>query len=157
MPKPPTNKVKTTNNGKKRLAPVIISRYLEAKNSMRMKDKGGTIDIELNIMPQNIEAKDEVYLSMSLAQDKDNDESGKGLDFVNLSIDGVDVEIPDFIEVTKDGETEKIKADKSQIKLGRLLETQTYSVVATIKKPKSIKDISVALKPFLGLKQRGKQ
>jgi hypothetical protein len=110
MPKPPTNKVKTTNNGKKRLAPVIISRYLEAKNSMRMKDKGGTIDIELNIMPQNIEAKDEVYLSMSLAQDKDNDESGKGLDFVNLSIDGVDVEIPDFIEVTKDGETEKIKA-----------------------------------------------
>jgi hypothetical protein len=31
---------------------------------MRMKDKGGTIDIELNIMPQNIEAKDEVYLSI---------------------------------------------------------------------------------------------
>jgi hypothetical protein len=30
-------------------------------------------------------------------------------------------------------------------------------ISATIKKPKSIKDISVALKPFLGLKQRGKQ
>jgi len=155
-PKPPVNKVKTTNNGKKRPAPVIIGRYLEAKNSMRMKDKGDTIDIELNIMPQNIEAKDEVYLSISLAQDKDNDESGKALDFVSLSIDGINVEIPDFIEVTKDEETEKIEADKSQIKLGKLLEAQTYSVVATIKKPKNIKGVSVALKPFLGLKQRGK-
>jgi hypothetical protein len=155
-PKPPINRVKTTNNGKKRPAPVIISRYLEAKNSMRMKDKGDTIDIKLNITPQNIEAKDEVYLSMSLAQDKDNDESGKALDFVSLSIDDMDVEILDFIEVTKDGETEKIKTDKSQIKLGKLLEAQTYSVVATIKKPKNIKGISVALKPFLGLKQRGK-
>jgi hypothetical protein len=29
---------------------------------MRMKDKGGTIDIELNIMPQNIEAKEEFCL-----------------------------------------------------------------------------------------------
>jgi len=155
-PKPPINKVKTTNKGKKRPAPIIVSRYLEAKNSMRMKDKGGIIEIELNITPQKIEAKDEVYLSMSLAQDKDNDESGNALDFVSLSIDGVDVEIPDFIEAKKDEEIDKVKADKSQIKLGKLLETQTYSVVATIKKPKNIKGIGVALKPFLGLKQRSK-
>lgn len=155
-PKPPTNKVKTTNNGKKRTAPVIISRYLEAKNSMRMKDKGDTIDIELNITPQKIEAKDDVYLSMSLAQDKDNDESGNALDFVSLSKDGVDIEMPDFIEVKKDEEIEKVKVDKSQIKLGKLLEAQTYSIVATIKKPKNIKSIGVALKPFLGLKQRSK-
>jgi hypothetical protein len=146
-PKPPINKVKITNNGKKRPAPVIISRYLEAKNSMRMKDKGDTIDVKLNIVPQKMEAKDEVYLSMSLAQDKDNDESGNALDFVSLSIDGVDIEIPRFVE-----------ADKSQIKLGILSEAQTYSVEATVKKPKNIKDIGigVALKPFLGLKQRSK-
>ncbi len=156
-PKPPINKVKTTNKGKKRPAPIIVSRYLEAKNSMRMKDKGGTIDIELNITPQKIEAKDEVYLSMSLAQDKDNDESGNALDFISSSIDGVDIEIPEFVEVEQeDGNIEKQEADKSQIKLGILSEAQTYSVEATIKKPKNIKDISVALRPFLGLKQRSK-
>ncbi|BAS67188.1 hypothetical protein [Bathymodiolus septemdierum thioautotrophic gill symbiont] len=156
-PKPPINKVKTTNKGKKRPAPIIVSRYLEAKNSMRMKDKGGTIDIELNITPQKIEAKDEVYLSMSLAQDKDNDESGNALDFISLSIDGVDIEIPEFVEVEQeDGNIEKQEADKTQIKLGTLSEAQTYSVEATIKKPKNIKDISVALRPFLGLKQRSK-
>jgi hypothetical protein len=144
-PKPPINKVKTTNNGKKRPAPIIISRYLEAKNSMRMKDKGDTIDVKLNIVPQKMEVKDEAYLSMILAQDKDSDESGNALDFVSLSIDGVDIEIPKFVE-----------ADKSRIKLGTLSEAQTYSVEATIKKPKNIKDINVALKPFLGLKQRSK-
>ncbi len=156
-PKPPIIKVKINNNGKKRPAPVIISRYLEAKNSMRMKDKGDTIDVELNIVPQKIQAKDEVYLSISLAQDKDSDESGNALDFVSLSIDGVDIEIPKFVEVKQsDGSIQKQKANKRQIKLGTLSEAQTYSVEATIKKPKNIKDINVALKPFLGLKQRGK-
>jgi hypothetical protein len=156
-PKPPINKIKTTNNGKKSEFKPIISRYLKAKNSMRMKDKGNTIDIELNITPQKIEAKDEVYLSMSLAQDKDNNESGNTLDFVSLSIDGADIEIPEFVEVEQeDGNFEKQEADRSQIKLGILSEAQTYSVEATIKKPKNIKDISVALRPFLGLKQRSK-
>ncbi len=158
-PKPP-NELKTAKNkGKKRPAPVIISRYLEAKNSMRMKDKGNTIDVELNIVPQKMKAKDEVYLSMSLAQDKDSDESGNTLDFVSLSIDGVDIQIPKFVEVKQsDGNIKKQEANKSQIKLGILSEAQTYSVEATVKKPKNIKDIAVgvALKPFLGLKQRGK-
>lgn len=156
-PTPPVNKVRQTNNGKKRPAPIIVSRSLEAKNSMRMKDNGNTIDIELNITPQKTEEKDEVYLSMSLAQDKDNDESGNALDFISLSIDGVDIEIPEFVEVEQeDGNIEKQEADKSQIKLGRLVETQTYSVVAKIEKPKNAKDIGVALKPFLGLRQRSK-
>jgi hypothetical protein len=103
-----------------------------------MKDKGNTIDVELNIVPQKMEVKDEVYLSMSLAQDKDNDESGRALDFVSLSIDGVDIEIPDFIEIEKDGVIEKIDANKDQIKLGKLLEKQAYKVIATIEKPKNV-------------------
>jgi hypothetical protein len=68
--KPPISRIRTTDNSKKRPAPEIVSRSLEAKNSMRMKDKGNTIDVELNIVPQKMEVKDEVYLSMSLAQDK---------------------------------------------------------------------------------------
>jgi hypothetical protein len=155
-PKPPTNKVKTTNNGQKRPAPVIVSRSLEAKNSMRMKDKGDVIDIELNITPQKIEAKDEVYLSMSLAQDRDNDESGSALDFISLSIDGMD-KLSEFVEVKQeDGSIEWQEVDKTQIKLGELSEAQTYNIRATLKKPDKVKDIGVALKPFLGLKQRGK-
>lgn len=154
--KPPISRIRTTDNSKKRPAPEIVSRSLEAKNSMRMKDKGNTIDVELNIVPQKMEVKDEVYLSMSLAQDKDNDESGRALDFVSLSIDGVDIEIPDFIEIEKDGVIEKIDANKDQIKLGKLLEKQAYKVIATIEKPKNVKGVGVALKPFLGLKRRSK-
>ena len=156
-PKPPINKVKVTNNGKKRPAPMVVSRSLEAKNSMRMKDKGDIIDVTLDIVPQKMTEKDEVYLSMSLAQDKDNDESGSTLDFVSLSINGTDIEIPEFLEVKQeDGNIEKQEANKSQIKLGTLSEAQTYSVKATIKKPKNIKGVGVALRPFLGLKQRSK-
>jgi hypothetical protein len=154
--KPPISRIRTTDNSKKRPAPEIVSRSLEAKNSMRMKDKGNIIDVELNIVPQKMEVKDEVYLSMSLAQDKDNDESGRALDFVSLSIDGVDIEIPDFIEIEKDGVIEKIDANKDQIKLGKLLEKQAYKVIATIEKPKNVKGVGVALKPFLGLKRRSK-
>jgi hypothetical protein len=156
-PKPPTGKPRITKKGKKRPAPIIVSRFLEARNSMKMTDNGDTIDVKLNITPQKMEAKDEVYLSISLAQDKDNNEGGSALDFVNLSIDGAAIEIPEFVEIKqKDGNIEKQKADKCQIKLGQLAKLQTYEIMATIKKPKKLKDIGVALKPFLGLKRRGK-
>jgi hypothetical protein len=86
-----------------------------------MKDKGDVIDIELNITPQKIEAKDEVYLSMSLAQDRDNDESGSALDFISLSIDGMD-KLSEFVEVKQeDGSIEWQEVDKTQIKLGEFL------------------------------------
>ncbi len=151
IPKPPTNAVKITNSGKKRPAPVIISRYLQAKSSMRMQDNGDTIDVKLNATPQQqTQQKDEVYLSMSLAQDKDNDENGGALDFVSLSIDGKDIEIANSVKAQQ--------ADTKQIKLGTLSPAKTYSIQARVKKPKNIKNISVgvALKAFLGLKQRGK-
>lgn len=114
---------------------------------------GDTFTINLNVTPEKMEAKDEVYLSMSLAQDSDKNEVDTALDFVSLSIDGADVSIPDFIEFEKDDVMQKEGADKSQIKLGRLSKWQTYSIVATIKKPEKIRGMGVALKPFLGLKQ----
>lgn len=151
--KPPINKVRKTNNGKKRQAPVIVSRALESKKDVRLKDNGDTFTVNLRVCPEKMKAKDEVYLSMSLAQDNDKNEAGTGLDFIGLSIDGVDVEIPDFVEFEKDGVMQKEEADKSQIKLGKLLKEQSYNIVATIKKPKEVKDMGVALIPFLGLKQ----
>jgi hypothetical protein len=62
--------------------------------------------------------------------DKDNDEGGNALDFVSLSIDGVGIEIPGFVEVEQeDGNIEKQEADRSQIKLGILSEAQTRSLI----------------------------
>ncbi len=153
-PKQPIDKIKPTNKGKKRQAPVVVSRALVSKNAVRLKDNGDTFDVELSVTPSKIGEKDIVYLSMSLAQDSDNNEVGSGLDFINLSIDGNAIEIPDFIETNKDGVIEKEEADKSQIKLGKLSVEQTYDIKATIKKPKTIKDVGVSLRPFLGLRQR---
>ncbi len=151
--KQPTGKIESTGNGKKRQAPVIVDDILESTNAVRFKDNGNNFTVNLYITPEKMEAKDEVYLSISLAQDKDNDESGSALDFVSLSIDDEDVPIPDFIEFKKDGVIQQKEADKSQIKLGKLLKEQSYSIIATIKKPAKVKGMGVALKPFLGLKK----
>lgn len=151
--KQPINKVRKTNNGKKRQAPVIVSRALESTNAVRFKDNGDTFTINLNVIPEKMEEKDEVYLSMSLAQDSDKNEANTGLKFISLLIDGVNIEIPDFVEFEKDGVIEKEEADKSQIKLGKLSREQAYSIIAIVKKPTEVTDIGVALVPFLGLKQ----
>ncbi len=152
-PKQPINKVRETNNGKKRQAPIIVSRTLESTNQMRLKDNGDNFTVNLYITPEKMEAKDYVYLSMSLAQDNDKNEPSTGLDFISLSIDGQDIPIPEFIEFEKDGVMQTEEADKSQIKLGKLLDERPYSIIATIKKPNKVKGMGVALVPFLGLKQ----
>lgn len=152
-PKPPINKIRETNNGKKRQAPVIVSRALESTNAVRFIDNGDTFTVYLQVTPQKIKARDDVYLSISLAQDSDKKEVETGLDFVNLSIDDKDMPITDFIEFTKNGVIQKEENDKSQFKLGKLLKEQIYNIVATIEKPKKVTGIGVALRPFLGLKQ----
>lgn len=152
-PKQPVGIIRKTNDGKKRPAPVVISRHLESTNSAKFTDNGNTFDVVLSITPQKMEAKDDVYLSMSLAVDSDKNEADSALDFVNLSIDGQNIAIPDFIESEKNGVIKKEEANKTHIKLGKLLKEQTYKIKATIKKPDKVKGMSVALKPFLGLKQ----
>ena len=151
--KPPIEKVTKTNNGKKRQVPPIVSRTLDSTNAVRLKDNGNTFEVKLSITPQKMKAKDDVYLSMSLAQDSDKNEAETRLDFINLSIDGISIDIPEFVEVEKDGKIEKQETTKSQIKLGKLSVGQSYSILANVKKPKEVKNIMVALKPFLGLKQ----
>lgn len=154
-PQQPAGKINKTDNGKKRQAPVIVSRVLESTNAVRFKDNGNTFAVNLSIAPQKMEEKDEVYLSISLAKDTDNNETDSALDFVSLLINGNDILIPDFVEVEKDGIIQKEGANKSQIKLGRLLTTETYNIVAVVKKPSKIQGMGVALKPFLGLKKKG--
>jgi hypothetical protein len=151
-PKQPPGKIKKTGEGKKREAPVIVSRALDSKNAVRFKDNGDTIDLKMRINPQKINSQDDVYFSISLAMDTDNNSTDSALELTNLSIDGREVLIPEFVEVEKDGEIEQIPADKTQVKLGKISE-EGCNILATVKKPEKVKNVGVALKPFLGLKQ----
>lgn len=152
-PKPPVGKVKKTNNGEKRPFKGVISRTLESKNAVRFKDNGDTMEVFMSVKPQKMDIRDDVYFSVSLAQDTDNNSVDSALELVKLSIDGQDIPIPDFIEIETDDGIKKHEADKSQIKLGKLLKDQHHNIVATIEKPKKVRNVGVALKPFLGLKQ----
>ena len=149
----PVGKVKETNNGKKRPFKGVISRTLESKNAVRFKDNGDTMEVFMSVKPQKMDIRDDVYFSVSLAQDTDNNSIDSALELIKLSIDGRDVPMPDFIEIKTGDGIEKYDADRSQVKLGKLSTEQDYSIVATIEKPKKVRNIGVALKLFLGLKQ----
>ena len=152
-PKQPTGKVKKTGKGVNRPAPIIVSRALESKNAVRFKDNGDTIDVVMKVQPEKIAANDEVYFSISLAMDTDNNSTDSALDMVRVSVNGKDIPIPEFINVEKDGEVKQERADITQINLGKVSVEENYNIVATVKKPEKVKNIGVALKPFLGLKQ----
>lgn len=153
-PKQPKGKVRKTGGGKGRPPPVIVSRALESKSAVRFKDNGAKMDVMMNVQPHNVGANDEVYFSVSLAMDTDNNSTDSALEITRLCVDGKDIAISKFIDVEKDdGEVSQELADNSQIKIGKLSDMQTYNIVATVEKPKKVKNIGVALKPFLGLRQ----
>lgn len=151
--KQPVGKVNKTGKGKKRPAPVIVNRILESKNAVRFKDNGDTIDVIMRIQPHRIDSKDDVYFSVSLAMDTDNNSTDSALDLIKLFVNGKDTPIPKFVDIEKDGEIKQEPADQTQIKLGKASEEGVYDIIATVKKPEKVKNIGVALKPFLGLKQ----
>jgi hypothetical protein len=151
--KPPTIKVRPTEKGSKRPAPVIINRVLASKNAVRFKDNGDTITITMKIQPQEIDSKDVVYFSVSLAMDTDNNSTDSALDILKLSVNDKNVLTPKFIDIEKDEKTIQEPVYKTQIKLGRMSKDTIYNIVATVKKPSKVKNIGVALIPFLGLKQ----
>jgi hypothetical protein len=151
--KQPPGKVKKTGKGKKRQRPSVLTRTLESRNAVRFKDNNSTLDVMMNVQPQKIEKQDDVYFSISLAMDTDDNSVDSALDVIKLSVNGEDISIPEFVDIEKDGQVMQEPADKTQIKLGKMSEKQAYNIVATVKKPEKVKNIGVALKPFLGLKQ----
>jgi len=150
-PKQPMGSTDNIDNSKKRPFKGVVSRVLESKDSARFKDNGDTMDIFMNVNPQTIDIKDEVYFSVSLAMDTDNDSVDSALELKNISLND------EIIDVNIDKETKQESINKSQVNLGRLKEGKIYKIVATIEKPKQLKNIGVALKPFLGLKQESKR
>ncbi len=142
---------------KKRQKPVVISRNLESKNAVRYTDEGDEWKVRLKIIPKKQEdSKDEVYLSMCLSEDNDNEETKTYLDFIEVEINGKTIEIPDSIDVKKDGKLIQEPTNRSQVKLGQLEQARQYNLTAKVRKPDEIGDMKVALLPILGLRQRKK-
>ncbi len=137
-PKPKKERVPREDNGNP--TPTVISRLLESRTAVRYIDNGSKWQVRLRITPtQQENARDDVYLSMSLGEDSDE---GKGTDL-------------DFITAELNGETIKVSDDsKTQIKLGSLRKDREYDLIAEIEKPDDIGDMKVALSPMLGLKRR---
>ena len=135
-------KKKKKKNNKKRPIPVVISRNLESKNAVRYTDKGGKWEVKLRIVPNKMDAKDDVYFSMCLAEDNDKEEAKTYLDFMNIKLNGKSIKVPDD--------------NKRQVKLGGLEKVGTNNIVAEVKKPSVIGNMKAALLPILGLKQRKK-
>lgn len=155
-PKPP-NPNPGPNPNSNPNPPVVISRNLESKNAVRYTDEGDKWKVRLRVIPKKQEdSKDEVYLSMCLSEDNDNEKTKTYLDFIEVEIDGKTIEIPDSIDVNKDGELIQALANRSQVKLGPLKEGRQYDITAEVSKPDEIGDMKVALLPILGLKQRKK-
>ena len=137
--------------------PVVIMRNLESKNAVRYTDEGDKWKVRLRIIPINQEdSRDEVYLSMCLSEDNDNEEAKTYLDFIEIEMNGNTIEIPDFIDVIRDGKLIQEPANRSQVKLGQLEQARQYNITAEVRKPDEIGDMKVALSPILGLRQRKK-
>ena len=153
-PKPPEPGPKPGPNPK---PPVVIIRNLESKNAVRYTDEGDKWKVRLRIIPINQEdSRDEVYLSMGLSEDNDNEEAKTYLDFIEIEMNGNTIEIPDFIDVIRDGKLIQEPANRSQVKLGQLKQGRQYNITAEVRKPDEIGGMKVALSPILGLRQRKK-
>ena len=130
------------SNVKKRPPPTVISRLLESKTAVRYIDDNSQWSVRLRITPtQQENAKDDVYLSIGLGEDSD-EEKYTYLDFIEAELNG------DKIEISN--------GSKKQIKLGPLNKDTQYNLTAEIEKPSNIGNMKVALFPILGLKQRKK-
>lgn len=134
----------TTGSRKNRLNPDVISRNLDAKNSSRYIDKGDKYKIMLKVVPNQMDAKDNVYLSIHLGQDSDKNIRGDSLKFTTISIN--------------DGQGERTLTPdkKGTALLGKLLRDKQYDIVAEVEKPAHISDMKVSLVPIFGLKQESK-
>ena len=127
-------------NRKGRKAPKVTSRELSSSNSCRYEDKGSKWNVHLEVGVSKVyrEDQDDVYLSIYLGEDNDQDKVETYLELLSVTMDGK--------EVSTD--------TKTQVKLGRLRAGKQHNIVAKVKKPPHIG--KVALLPILGLKKSDK-
>ena len=138
---PRKKKRKGKKKGTKRQKPNVVSRSLESQNAVRYKEQNGMWEVYLRITPKNnIDPKDDAYLTMCLGEDDDRDAARTYLNFMSAEMNGTSVSIN--------------SDNKTQINLGPLNKGETYNITADVEKPNQIGVMKVALLPILGLKQR---
>lgn len=129
----------TPGNGKNRPKPVVVSRNLNAKSAVRYTDADGEWRVALRVTPESVDDKDNVYLSICLGEDNDNDQTQSYLDFLAVEMDGQAITVP---------------MNANQVNLGCWKPGCSYNITATVKKPDHIGGMKVALLPILGLKRK---
>ena len=137
--KPAKPQKRNDRNDEKRPKPVVVSRNLNAKSAVRYADEDGEWRVALRVTPESVNDKDNVYLSICLGEDNDNDQAQSYLDFLAAEMDGQAITVP---------------ANTSQVNLGRWKSGRSYNIIATVKKPDHIGATKVALLPILGLKRK---
>ncbi|MDA8030919.1 MAG: hypothetical protein MPK62_07300 [Alphaproteobacteria bacterium] len=135
-----TKKKRKSKKRKKQQKPATTGRDLEARSAARYVDEGGEWRVILRVTPGKIDDKDDVYLSICLGEDRDDDQAKTHLDFVTAEQDGAKIPVS--------------AANPSQIVLGPLAEDRSSDIIATVKKPDHIGDMQVGLLPILWLKRK---
>lgn len=151
-PKKPTQKDK---NKKDRPTPEIHPRRLQSTKATRYSDEDGKLEIKIKITPtkqSDSSDKDNVYLSIALAEDSDRGVASEFVDFVNLSVNQKPCN--DFVEtIIKNKETGEEEIKHLQVKLGKLNIDEDYEIIAHTKKPDGFEDTRIDIKPIFSLKQ----
>ena len=121
-----------------RPAPKVTSRELNSRNALRYKDQDSrwVVNLEVSIPEDYRKDQDDVYLSIYLGEDNDQDKVERYLELLNVVMDGE--------EVTSN--------PGAQVKLGKLQPGGRHHIVVEVGKPLNIGDMQVALLPILGLK-----
>lgn len=133
------------NPPKPKKNPEINLNQLESNNAMRYKDEGENFEITIRLKPtKNLDKKDNVYFSIAVAEDNDNNTRNSFVEFISLSINDEEVSKENFVR------------DGMQIKLGKLDNDKYYNIFAKVKKPDGFNNIKVALEPIFGLKKTNK-
>ncbi len=129
---------------KHRPKPNIELRDLPAKKATRYIGKRKLLEVEMNVKPsKKMDDRDEVYLSIALGEDNDNNRVSQFVHFIHLSVDGNDKPV--------------LKESNQQIPLGMLDEGRSYEILAKVKKPAGFERMRVELLPILKLKRRPKK
>lgn len=123
---------------KNRPRPVVVSRNLNATVPVRYADAGDKWRVTLRVTPDSVDDRDDVYLSICLGEDSDNDQALSPQTFASIELDGRELDV---------------HPSPLQVKLGHLNPGQAYNIVAMIQKPAHIGSMKVALLPLLGLKR----
>ena len=136
-------------DGKKREAPEIASRSLSSNNNGKVTYAAERIEVALQFSPEeSMNSRDEVFVTFNISSDSDNGESGAPLEIEKLTLDGL--EMPPTVQYTVEGDV--VKLDKTQINIGRLDETTSYLLKASLLKPQGM-HFKFGVEPYFGLKQ----